>query len=73
MSNPDKTAVPERRVTCPSCGELSLYSPANPFRPFCCERCKQMDLGAWASEGFRMPAEAAPQDAEYGDPRQQEH
>ena len=47
----------------------SLFSPANPWRPFCGERCKQMDLGAWASEGFRVPAEAPPADATYGDPR----
>jgi len=28
-----------------------------------------MDLGAWASEGFRVPAEAPPEDATFGDPR----
>ncbi|MBC7604496.1 MAG: DNA gyrase inhibitor YacG, partial [Ramlibacter sp.] len=25
-----------------------------PFRPFCSERCKSMDFGAWASENFRV-------------------
>ena len=60
-----------RHVTCPQCGGDSLYSPKNPFRPFCSERCKQMDLGAWASEDFRMPTEAPPDDAPSRDPRQQ--
>jgi len=58
-----------RQVPCPTCGGPSLYSPANPYRPFCSERCRQIDLGAWANEDFRMPAEAPPEDAEYGDPR----
>ncbi len=28
-----------------------------------------MDLGAWASERFRMPTQDAPDDAVFGDPR----
>lgn len=67
---PQTTGTPQERiVVCPSCGGDSLYSPANAYRPFCSERCKQVDLGAWASEDFRMPAEAPPGDAQYGDPR----
>jgi len=27
----------------------------NPYRPFCSERCKLIDLGKWASEAFRLP------------------
>ena len=42
-------------VTCPACQGLSRYAPDNRFRPFCSERCKQLDLGAWASESFRVP------------------
>ena len=64
----DATAA-ARTVVCPTCGGDSLYSPANAYRPFCSERCKQVDLGAWASEDFRMPTEAPPTDAPYGDPR----
>ncbi|WP_284408696.1 DNA gyrase inhibitor YacG [Acidovorax sp. SUPP3334] len=51
-------------VTCPACRGKSLYSPANPFRPFCSERCKQIDLGAWASEEFRVPTEAPQEELE---------
>jgi endogenous inhibitor of DNA gyrase (YacG/DUF329 family) len=44
-----------RVVRCPACGGESIYAPTNPYRPFCSERCKNMDLGAWASESFRVP------------------
>lgn len=47
----------ERTVACPSCRKPALYSPRNPWRPFCNERCRNADLGAWASEQFRLPAE----------------
>lgn len=69
MTTPPLPTGRVRHVTCPSCGGDSLYSPANPYRPFCSERCKQMDLGAWASEAFRMPTEAPPDDAPHGDSR----
>lgn len=26
----------------------------NPFRPFCSERCRLIDLGKWASEEYRL-------------------
>jgi len=58
-----------RFVKCPACGGSSVYGPDNPYRPFCCARCKNLDLGAWASESFRVPAEAPPQDESFGDPR----
>lgn len=52
----DSPAVPEKIVTCPQCKGESVYAPRNPYRPFCGERCKNLDLGAWASESFRVPA-----------------
>ncbi len=60
-----------RTVTCPGCGDDSLYAPANPYRPFCSERCKSLDLGAWASESFRVPSDAPPDDEAFGDPKLQ--
>lgn len=45
-----------RYVRCPNCGGPSLYAPENRYRPFCSERCKLQDLGAWASERFRLDA-----------------
>lgn len=53
---------PARRklVPCPTCGTPSEFSPGNPWRPFCSERCRRVDLGAWASERFRVPAASPP-------------
>ncbi len=53
------TPAPSRIVRCPACGGASEYSDANPWRPFCCERCKNHDFGAWASESYRV-ADPAP-------------
>ncbi|MEN0057724.1 MAG: DNA gyrase inhibitor YacG [Bdellovibrio sp.] len=44
-----------RKIKCPQCGLLTLYTPENPSRPFCSERCRTLDLGAWASESYRIP------------------
>ena len=46
-----------RTVPCPTCGEKSVFEPWNPWRPFCSERCRTADLGAWASESYRIPAQ----------------
>ena len=43
-----------RTVRCPRCGGDSVYAPSNRYRPFCSERCKQIDLGAWANEDFKV-------------------
>jgi len=50
------TAIkPTPTVPCPICGNPALFSPKNPFRPFCSERCKLIDLGQWATESYRIP------------------
>jgi endogenous inhibitor of DNA gyrase (YacG/DUF329 family) len=50
----------QRRVPCPTCGELIEWSPAQRWRPFCSERCRLIDLGSWLDESHRIPAEEAP-------------
>ncbi|MBZ4209958.1 MAG: DNA gyrase inhibitor YacG [Comamonadaceae bacterium] len=55
------TSAP-KTVSCPSCGGDSVYAISNPFRPFCSARCKNVDLGAWASESFRMPISSNAED-----------
>jgi hypothetical protein len=60
-----------RIVRCPACGGDSVFAPSNPYRPFCSERCKSIDLGAWASEQFRVPDETPPDDQPFGDPKEQ--
>ena len=46
-----------RTVPCQRCGGPSAFSSENKWRPFCSERCKLIDLGAWAAESYRVPAE----------------
>lgn len=47
--------IKPRQVKCPECGRLTLYTPENPYRPFCSERCRLIDLGEWASESYKIP------------------
>ena len=47
-----------RRVKCPECGKETDYE-GNEFRPFCSERCKLLDLGAWADEKYALPSQSA--------------
>ena len=56
------TALTPRIVRCPSCGGDSLYASTNPSRPFCSERCKGVDFGAWATESYRVEARPGPDD-----------
>jgi endogenous inhibitor of DNA gyrase (YacG/DUF329 family) len=51
---------PARRVPCPGCRQPALFHPDNPWRPFCSELCRRVDLGAWASERFRVAAAVDP-------------
>ncbi|MDT7837341.1 DNA gyrase inhibitor YacG [Aquabacterium sp. OR-4] len=58
--NRDATQAGIRHVPCPACGQPAVFAPGNRWRPFCSERCRLGDLGAWASERYRVPASAAP-------------
>jgi endogenous inhibitor of DNA gyrase (YacG/DUF329 family) len=42
------------KIICPVCKNITTWQE-NPFRPFCSERCKLIDLGAWASGEYRIP------------------
>ena len=39
---------------CPHCKKITKYTNENKFRPFCSEKCKLIDFGAWASEEFKI-------------------
>jgi len=41
------------KIRCPVCKKTTTWEE-NPWRPFCCERCKLIDLGSWASEDYRI-------------------
>ncbi|MBI2316083.1 MAG: DNA gyrase inhibitor YacG [Betaproteobacteria bacterium] len=53
-----------RIVNCPQCGKPVEWSPENRYRPFCSERCKMIDLGAWANESYRVPDKTSEQDGD---------
>ncbi|MES0873850.1 DNA gyrase inhibitor YacG [Sinimarinibacterium sp. HSW-8] len=42
-------------AACPHCGRSARLDASNPWRPFCSERCKLIDLGAWFSEARSIP------------------
>ena len=58
-----------RLVPCPTCRRPALYGEGNPWRPFCSARCRSADLGAWASERFRVPASAPTEEDDGATPR----
>jgi uncharacterized protein len=58
-------------VRCPTCDRAVEWNESSPWRPFCSERCKLIDLGAWAAEQHAIPGSAAetedkPKDEESG-------
>ena len=58
--------VRPRIVRCPACGGDAVYATSNPSRPFCSPRCKESDLGAWATEAYGVAA--TPRDDDDRDP-----
>ncbi|MGB0127303.1 MAG: DNA gyrase inhibitor YacG [Rhodocyclaceae bacterium] len=58
-----------RVVKCPTCGKPVPWLPENKWRPFCSERCRTIDLGAWANEAYRVPV-SEPSGADGDDPVQ---
>lgn len=60
-------ADPIRTVKCPNCGKEVEWRTENRYRPFCSARCRQIDLGAWASEAYRVPTSPPDPGSEGGD------
>jgi endogenous inhibitor of DNA gyrase (YacG/DUF329 family) len=46
-----------KTVKCPTCQTPCAFSAENPYRPFCSERCRLIDLGEWAQEKYTIPVE----------------
>jgi len=42
------------KIICPVCKNTTTWEE-NPWRPFCSERCKLIDLGKWVSEEYKIP------------------
>ena len=45
------------RVKCPTC-RREIDWASSEFRPFCSERCRLIDLGAWLTEKHAIPDDA---------------
>jgi uncharacterized protein len=54
------------RIQCPTCRRELDWESA-PFRPFCSERCRLVDLGAWLTEQRGIPGDAPAASATEGD------
>ena len=48
-----------KEIKCPQCGEMFDLDTSN-SKPFCSERCKLIDLGAWADGSYSIVAEDTP-------------
>ena len=56
-------------VSCPQCGAPVVWDKSSAYRPFCSQRCKMIDLGAWATESYRIPVAEDKDTPEGEDPR----
>ncbi len=46
------------KARCPICKRTTTFKE-NPWKPFCSERCKLIDLGMWAKEEYKIAGEEA--------------
>ena len=46
-------------VACPTCYKTVAFDAASPWRPFCSQRCRLIDLGEWICEEKRIPGPCA--------------
>ncbi|MET1081083.1 MAG: DNA gyrase inhibitor YacG [Pseudomonas sp.] len=53
---------PPLTINCPTCNAPVEWSSQNVDRPFCSERCKLIDLGAWAAEAHTIPGDPLDED-----------
>ncbi len=58
-------------VKCPRCGTETTYQ-GNPFRPFCSERCKLIDLGKWIEGSYRISTKVKEEEEDGAPPQDKE-
>ena len=46
------------KLNCPTCKKVVFWNDDFPHRPFCCDRCRLIDLGEWASESHRITGDS---------------
>jgi len=54
-------------VDCPICNKKVIWARESQYRPFCSERCKILDLGAWADGSRSIPSDAENDDVTSSD------
>ena len=54
-----------RQKPCPICGKPA----AEPVRPFCSDRCKDVDLHRWLSGAYAIPASGDDEDEDGPPPK----
>ena len=47
-----------QRLRCPTCQRAIQWTDQFPYRPFCSDRCRLIDLGAWLTEQHKIPEES---------------
>ena len=49
---------------CPTCEKATTVARNEdaPYRPFCCKRCKMVDLGRWLDGTYRVTDPTGPED-----------
>ncbi len=57
--NPNNPIATPKTYPCPHCKKPTVWQD-NPNKPFCSERCKLIDLGAWANEDYKVAAVDTP-------------
>lgn len=57
-SNRAADVVPLKGLKCPTCGKPAVAD----CRPFCSERCANIDLGRWFNGDYRIPTNEVPAD-----------
>lgn len=55
------------RPRCPTCDMLAEPGVSDKYLPFCCERCRLIDLGRWLNEEHPLPCESEGAPAEESD------
>ena len=46
------------KLNCPTCKKIVLWNNTFPYRPFCSDRCRLIDLGEWASENHKIAGDS---------------
>jgi endogenous inhibitor of DNA gyrase (YacG/DUF329 family) len=55
------------QTLCPICRKPVADAPANPTYPFCCDRCKLIDLGRWLDGKYAIPAASRREETDSSD------